>query len=137
MAADAGELHAKLVRDFVARRNVVEHERGQGVAVLFELHGDAAGRRVAVVGDRDVHPHFDAGRPHARLRLERRDRQVRPRFAHAAHQMDLCDLLLFLQVGEQLANLGGAGELAGAKVAHQVHDQRLLARRPAAAAESL
>ena len=45
MGAGAGELDAELVRDFVAGRDVVEHEGGQGVAILFELHGDAAGRR--------------------------------------------------------------------------------------------
>ena len=61
VAADAGELHAELVRDFVAGRDVVEHEGGQGVAILFELHGDAAGGGIAVVGDGDAHPHFDAG----------------------------------------------------------------------------
>ena len=75
-----------------SRRDVVEHEGGQGVAILFELHGDAAGRRVAIVGDRDIHPHFDAGRAHARLGHERRDGQIRPRLAHAADQVNLGDV---------------------------------------------
>ena len=132
MAADAGELNAKLVRDLVARRNVVEHQGGQGVAILFELHRDAAGRCVAIVGNRDAHPHFDAGGTDAGLGHERLDGQVGPGFANAAHQMNLGDVFFFFQVGEQLANFGGAGELAGAKIAHEINDQRLLALRPAA-----
>ena len=133
----AGELHAKLVRQFFARRNVLQYQGGQRVAVLLQLHRHAAGRRIAVIRHRHVHPHFDAGRPHARLRLQRRDRQVRPRFAHAPHQMDLGHPIAFAQVRQQLADLRGAGELPRAKIADQVHNQRLLLIRPAAAAAPL
>ena len=137
MAADAGELHAKFMRDFVAGRDVVQHEGGQGVAILFELHRNAAGRRVAVVGNRDAHPHFDAGRPDPEMGSS----DLIARFGRASrthsNEMDLRNLFLFFQVGKQLADLGGTRELAGAKVAYEVDDQCLARSRRAGAGEWL
>jgi hypothetical protein len=39
----------------------------------------------------------------------------------------LRDLIVFVQIGQQLANFRGARELAGAEVAHEVQNKRLIA----------
>src|SRR3954463_9468771 len=125
MAADTSELDQKLMLQFSASRNVVEHQCGQRISILLELHGDASRRRVAIVNDRNAHPHLDTRGAHTRFRCKRCNRKVRSGVANTSDQMDLSDMLSFFQIGEQFANLRGARELPVSIVADKINEKSL------------